>query len=201
MRNPGNRLVDGEASHRCIRCRMLLADCLCDLIPRLYTRTRIVLVLHSLETQKTSNTGRLAMECLANSGTVLRGVRGHPTAKVQPDPLTRPVLLFPASDARPIDEWKDSPTPVELFVPDGTWGQAQRARQRVIGLHDMPCASIQRDTPSDYRLRLTHDPRRLATIEAIAEALGVLEGPEVRAALLQIFATMVERSLRHRVRS
>jgi DTW domain-containing protein len=200
MRNPLNRLVDGEVSHRCVRCRMLLADCLCALMPRLQTRTRIVLVLHSLETQKTSNTGRLAVQCLANSGTVLRGVKGEPTAQVKPQPMSLPVLLFPAPDARPIDEWKDSARPVELFVPDGTWGQAQRARQRVTGLEDMPCARIDRAAPSDYRLRRTRDPRRLATIEAIAEALGVLEGPEIRRALLQIFATMVERSLRHRVR-
>lgn len=203
MRNPLNRLDplrQGAPSHRCRQCRLLQADCLCDLIPRLETRTRVVLVLHHLEDQKTSNTGRLATRCLVNSGVIVRGLRGHPTARAEPDPRMEPVLLFPAADARPIADWKDCPRPVELFVPDGTWGQAQRARLRVLGLENMACARITREAPSDYRLRLTHDPRRLATIEAIAEALGALEGPDTREALLRIFSIMVERSLRHRVR-
>jgi hypothetical protein len=35
-------------------------------------------------------------------------------------------------------------------------------------------------------------------MEAIAEALGILEGPDVREALLRIFQVMVERSMRVR---
>jgi DTW domain-containing protein YfiP len=69
------------------------------------------------------------------------------------------------------------------------------------GLTAVPCASLTRDRPSTYRLRRTPDPRRLATIEAIAEALGILEGPAGPAArdqLLRIFDVMVDRSLRVR---
>lgn len=62
----------------------------------------------------------------------------------------------------------------------------------------MPCALVKRDQPSEYRLRHTPFPRRLATMEAIAEALGILEGPPVREALLRIFQVMVERSMRVR---
>ena len=72
--------------------------------------------------------------------------------------------------------------------PDQKWGE-------------VPCAFVARDAPSEYRLRKTPDARRLSTMEAIAEALCLLEGPEGPAArerLLGIFQVMVERSLRGR---
>jgi len=185
---------------------LLRADCLCALVPRLTTRTRVVLVLHSLEDRKTSNTGKLAVRCLTNSAVVRRGVEGQPMAAVHPSPGFEAVLLFPGPGARPIGDFGHGARPIELFVPDGTWGQAQRARQRVVGLGDLPCASITRAAPSDYRLRITSDPRRLSTLESIAEALAVLEAPpvegqpDVRAELLRVFGVMVERSLKHRAR-
>ena len=52
--------------------------------------------------------------------------------------------------------------------------------------------------PSRYRLRQETKPGGLATIEAIARALGFLESPEVERALEAIFALMVERTLRSR---
>jgi DTW domain-containing protein YfiP len=198
MRNPANRMTDGDAGHRCADCRLTKPDCLCTLIPRVETRTRVVLVLHQFEDRKTSNTGRLALRCLPNSALVIRGAPGQ---LIDDSRWNRPddaVLLFPHADARPIESWRDHPRPITLVVPDGTWRQAQRVRRRVAGLASLPCAYLTRAAPSTYRLRTALDPRRLATLEAIAEALGVLEGPGSRDALLGIFDVMVERSLRLR---
>ena len=47
--------------------------CICALLPRLATRTRVVLVVHQLEANKPTNTGLLAARCLANSTVVYRG--------------------------------------------------------------------------------------------------------------------------------
>src|SRR5206468_2630473 len=77
----------------------------------------------------------------------------------------------------------------------------QRVRRRVPGLADLPSAFVTRDAPSEYRLRRTPDARRLSTMEAIAEALCLLEGaegPAVRELLLEIFQVMVARQLRGR---
>ena len=52
--------------------------------------------------------------------------------------------------------------------------------------------------PSRYQLRKETKPGGLATIEAIARALGFLESPEVESELEAIFALMVERTLRSR---
>jgi DTW domain-containing protein len=201
MRNPHNRMVDGRAAHRCGGCRMISKECLCALMPRVETKTRVVVVLHQAEDRKPSNTGRLALRCLPNSDIVIRG--GFENATVVPDWSAHgdPVLLFPHPDAHPLESWRNSGRPITLIVPDGTWRQAQRVRRRIAGLASVPCAFVSRDTPSRYVLRRTPDPRRLATLEAIAEALAVLEGaegPRIRETLLQIFQVMVERSLRVR---
>ena len=42
MRNPENRMVEGLVAHRCPGCRLLVTACLCDLIPCVVTRTRVL---------------------------------------------------------------------------------------------------------------------------------------------------------------
>ena len=49
--------------------------------------------------------------------------------------------------------------------------------------------------PSSYRLRAIGLPGRLSTLEAIARALGVLEGPAPEAALERALRLVVERTL------
>ena len=184
-----------NADARCPRCRVHASLCLCALIPRITTRTRLVLVIHRREERKPTNTGRLAVECLSNSQAV---VRGHPSSSRTPalwDEATQPLLLFPAADAIPIARFAASERPITLIVPDGTWRQAAKVRARVPGLADVPCVSIEPDAPTMYRLRQETRDRGLATIEAIARALGVLEGAPVRSALESVFRAMVERTL------
>ncbi len=172
--------------------------CLCALIPRIETRTRLVLVIHRYEDRKPTNTGRLAAECLRNSEVVVRGHETQPSG-----PLTFPVgaqhvLLFPHPDAVPIERFATSPRAVTLVVPDGTWRQASKVRNRVPGLRDIPCVSLPRGALSNYRLRVDAHEEGLATIEAIGRGLRVLEGEHgeaVQGALDWIFRAMVERTL------
>ena len=174
-----------NADARCPRCRVHSSLCVCALIPRIATRTRLVLVVHRREERKPTNTGRLAIACLSNSQAILRGHESSPVAPFAWDGSTQPLLLFPHADA----------IPIALIVPDGTWRQAAKVRARVPGLRDVPCVSIAREAPTMYRLRHETRDGGLATIEAIARALGVLEGGHVRSALEQVFCAMVERRL------
>jgi DTW domain-containing protein len=84
---------------------------------------------------------------------------------------------------------------VTLIVPDGNWRQASKVRARVPGLCAIPCVTLSAPEPSRYRLRSEAHPHGLATMEAIARALGLLEGPAVRHALEHVFDVMVERTL------
>jgi tRNA-uridine aminocarboxypropyltransferase len=180
---------------RCRRCRMHGSLCICDLIPRLTTRTRLVLVIHRIELRKPSNTGRLAVDCLTNSEIIVRGHAGGPTAPFAAPPSSQPVFLFPHADAVPFTELALSGNPVTLMVPDGTWRQASKVRNRTPGFRDLPCVSLPPDEPSIYRLRLEAHGHGLATIEAIARAMGILEGISVRREIERVFRVMVERTL------
>lgn len=184
-----------NASRRCARCRMHGSLCVCDLVPTLTTRTRLVLVIHRAEARKTTNTGKLAAMCLVNSGIVVRGHEDRPTPPFAADPSTQPVLLFPHEDAVPLEGFARSDKPITLIVPDGTWRQASKVRARVPGLRELPCARLPLEEPSIYRLRSEAHEHGLATIEAVARAMGILEGPRVRAAIEHVFRAMVDRTL------
>ncbi len=186
-----------NAALRCAECRMLGGLCLCALVPRLETRTRVVLFIHRYEDRKPTNTGRLAARCLTNSEVIVRGEVAPPASVFAGPTGTRLLLLFPDADAdaTSLDQVAPSSEPITLIVPDGTWRQAQRVRARVLGLREVPCVTLPPGPPSSYRLRSEPRPGGLATMEAIARALGILEGPAVQEALERVFRIMVERTL------
>jgi DTW domain-containing protein len=191
---------------RCPACRLHRLLCLCAELPLVPTRTRIVLVLHQREEPKSTNTGRLALRCLPNSVVVAHG-RLPADAGLGRDLVTSApypwqdssgpcVLLSPDARARPIEEWRDAPS-LTLIVPDGTWRHAARTRRRLPGLAELPSAIVPAGPP---RYALRHDPRpgRLGTLEAVARALGALEGARVQAPLDQILQIVRDRTLRMR---
>ncbi len=183
---------------RCVRCRMHGSLCICALIPRIETRTRLLLVMHRYEDRKSTNTGRLAALCLPNSAIVTRGHEHEPSEPLVVPAGMQPVLLFPAEDAGPLEPFAHGDRPVALVVPDGTWRQASKARMRVPGLRDVPCVTLPRGKPSHYHLRVDAHDHGLATLEAIARALGILEGergPAVQQQLEDVMRAMVERTL------
>lgn len=171
---------------------------MCALIPRIETRTKLHLVIHRSEDRKSTNTGRLATECLVNSEVHVRGTGsaagGPPSPPFVAPAGARAVLLYPGEGSVPIAEIPRD-RPVVLVVPDGNWRQASKVRARVPGLDALPCVTVPDDAPSTYRLRSEAHVGHLATIEAIARAFGVLEGAHVREALERAFDTMVERTL------
>ena len=185
---------------RCADCRMHRSLCICALLPRITTRTRVVLVLHQLEARKTTNTGALAARCLENSAVVYRGrAPGGGAAdpldeqlSIETDPL---LLLYPHASATPLDAWRGTTKPITLIVPDGTWPQAVRTCRRLRARAAITCVSLPAPAIAVDRLRDSGRPDRLATLEAVALALGVLEGPAVGDALMRVYRIMTQRTL------
>src|SRR5262247_746404 len=87
-----------RVGHRCESCQMHRTLCICALIPAIRTRTRVVLVIHQLETRKPTNTGRLAARCLVGSQVVVRGADLPEKAAEAWAGAAHPVLLFPHPD-------------------------------------------------------------------------------------------------------
>ena len=176
-----------NAELRCPDCRLHRALCLCDLVPALPTASRLLLVVHKDEAHKPTNTGLLAARCLPNSVVVTAGDDGPIAA-----PAERAVLLFPSEGARTLVA---ADGPLTLVVPDGTWRQARKIRGRSPGLSALECVTLPPGAPTTYRLRTEGRQEGLSTLEAIARAFGILEGPAVEAALLAVQRVMVDRTL------
>jgi DTW domain-containing protein YfiP len=164
-------------------------------MPRLVTRTRVVLFIHRFEHRKPTNTGLLAASCLVGSEVHVRGDKSDTAAPFVCPEGSRPLVLFPYEGATPLDQVEPADAPVTLIVPDGSWRQASKVYKRVPGLAELPCVALPPGPPSIYRLRTEAHADGLSTIEAIARALGILEGVDVQRALERVFLAMVERTL------
>lgn len=188
-----SRRANGEL--RCSRCRVHKSLCFCAQIPRIYTKLQLYLVIHHREERKPTNTGKLAVECLVNSRVLVRGHAGKSDADFTLEPERQPLLLFPSETSRPLTDYVNYPRPLTLIVPDGTWRQAAKVRHRLPGLKAVPLVALPPGPPTQYRLRHESHEGGLATMEAIARAFGVIEGPGVQRELERVFRIMSERAL------
>ncbi len=145
-----------------------------------------------------SNTGRFALRALVNSE---MRVRGKTRERLDlGDLLThryRSLLLYPSADAVELDHHfvAQEQTPIQLIVPDGTWGQASKVQSRHRELKDVPRVKISAPDRSEFHLRAQHRPEGMATLQAIAHALGVIEGDLVKAQLIKLYHAHVERTM------
>jgi len=186
---------------RCERCKLFPEHCLCAEVEPLELSTRIAVVMHRRELGKPSNTGRLALLMFPNSELHVRGHRSAPAdLSTIVHPERRIWVLFPSDDAvvmtRAMVEEDDRP--ITLVVPDGTWAQTRRAVRREPVLRDAVHLLPPPGQMTRYRLRSEHVPGGLATAEAVARALGVIEGTAAQRGLERLFEMHVERVLLER---
>ncbi len=175
--------------------------CLCPSIPRYDLGTRLVLVMHHRERIKTTATGPLALEALPNSELRIHGHREHPLDLSDLDtPERRTLILYPGDDAPVLTRelLEEDRRPVTLVVPDGTWRQASRMGRRLPGLEHARMVRLPEGPPTRWGIRRECHPQGVATFEAIARALGIIESPAVQAGLEELFDLMVQRTLRAR---
>jgi len=153
-------------------------------------RTPVVVLRHWNETGKNSNTARIAALALAHCSVhdLGRDLAPEHTARLA-TPGTW--LLYPDGPPRTAPP---EPPPARLLVLDGSWQQARRMRQRLAGLRGLPVLSLPPPATPVERLRRPPRAGQLATIEAIAAALELLEGSAPAEALRELYALHVARS-------
>jgi len=174
-------------------------SCLCAELEPLRLATRVVVLRHRKEAHKPTNTGRLVPLTLVGGEIRVFGARDEELDTTGFfDPARRTLLLYPSPDAQLLARDESDTRPVTLIVPDSDWRRAQKLALREEKLLDLPRVRLPAGPLSSYRLRRHPDPRYLATFEAVARALGILEGPEVQSRLEQVFRMLVERVLSSR---
>ncbi len=195
------RARSSDALDRCRRCGLHLPSCLCASLVPLALATRVVVLRHRRELHKPTNSGRLVPLTLVHSEVRTFGERdvALDTAGLI-DPTRHTLLLYPSRDSRELTQGELCVGPITLIVPDADWRRAFKFVAREPSLVGVPRVHLPSGAPSTYRLRRHSDPRFLATFEAIARALGILEGPDVQTRLEHVFRLMVERTLYSRGR-
>lgn len=183
-----------EARAVCPRCERPQVVCYCAHLHALPTQTRVILLQHPREKEAKIGTARMAHLSLPNS--VLRvGVDFARDAAVNAElaEASQAYVLFPKRGARDIRELRNVPG-VKLVVIDGTWQQAKKLLNSNPRLQALPAVAFTPSQPSQYQIRKQPAAHCVSTIEALAEALSLIE-PEglATAQLLEPFHAMVAR--------
>ncbi len=172
----------------CDRCWQRREVCLCHAIPRVETRTEILIIRHLFEAHRSSNTARIAHLALPNSRIIDYGGGYDFDGALLAEPGTW--LLHPD----PGGSVPEGP-PRRLVLLDGSWRQARKMLLRIEGVRALPRLKL--SAPSVPVARLRQPPRAdgLSTIEAVAAALALMEGEAAATPLKVLFGKMVQGGL------
>jgi len=157
--------------------------------------------MHRREWSKPTATGPLALTVLTNSELRIQGYRERLLDFSDLEcGQRRTLLLYPGEDAPVLsrDFLSGDPRPVNLVVPDGNWRQAARMGRRLPGLEHAAMVRLPETAKTDWGVRRECRPEGLATYEAIARALGIIECCEVQETMEELFRLMVARTLQAR---
>jgi DTW domain-containing protein YfiP len=204
-----------ETPDICPECEKPRVLCVCDRIVTMRPRTRVLVLQHPQEPDKLLGTAKLVERSLARAQVVV-GLSWASLADALDDDSIDPkrwgVLytgslprdLTAAEKKQPIvilDRNGHALDPAKrpldgIVLLDGTWSQAKTLWWRNAWLLKLARVILHPAQPSAYgRLREQSQRDHLATIEATAEALaGLGEKPEVKAQLMKLFRTMLQRA-------
>jgi tRNA-uridine aminocarboxypropyltransferase len=191
-------LAGRRIKYPCLGCGASLQLCLCDIMPRIEVPTKISLIIHHRELSRSSNTGMLAMRALVNSEMRIRGA-DREVLDLQDllTPRYRTFLFYPSADAVELTREliAQDARPIQLLVPDGTWRQTRKIHSRHPELNEVQRVKISTPNESIYQLRGQSRAEGMATLQAIAMSLGIIEGEHIAAALMKLYQAKVRRTL------
>lgn len=182
----------------CDICFLHKMRCICASIPSLELKTKVSLVIHHRELKRTTNTGSLAHHALVNSEIFIRGKINLPLdLSAQLTSNYHSLLFYPCDEAVELTEdfINEIKRPIQLIVPDGNWRQASKVHYRHSELKHLTRVMIKAPNLDTQHLRAEHTAEGMATLQAIAYALGVIEGPDVKNELLKLYNLKLAQTL------
>lgn len=182
----------------CLRCHKPAVACVCGSITPVDNRTSVLVLQHPRERLHAIGTARFASLGLNNARVE---VAWHANRLEHDPPAWLPAgagLLYPAAHARDLRELPRVEHPRHLVVLDGTWHTARTLYRDKAWLHALPHYRLLPQKPGQYRIRREPRADYVSTIEAIVEALQILE-PETQGLpeLLRAFDAMIDYQIAH----
>ncbi len=190
-------LARGKSVVRCDACQLAVFACLCPWRPELVARSEFVLLMHTDEVFKPTNTGRLIADILPRQTHAFCWSRTQPAPELLAllsDPQRRCLIVFPvdASDANAkprklIAELPDDGKINTFVVLDGTWKQSGRMFHLSRWLENIPCVILPEALVRGYAVRKSHQEHYLSTAEAASLCLEMAGEPRIANALQDYF--------------
>jgi len=181
----------------CRRCHRPQQLCVCKLfaeIAPIANRTGVIILQHPRERFHPLGTARLVMLGLTRARLELAGgARSGEGIAHQMELPAGTGLLYPHPSAVPLASAPEGRRPAHLLLLDGTWATARRLHRANPWLEELPCYALAPERPGQYRIRGEPDERSLATVEAVVQALRILE-PDTAGLedLLRAFDAMID---------
>lgn len=193
----------------CNLCHNPVVSCICKWTSPIFNKTAIVILQHPDEVKKPLGTAKIVSLCLQNS-TVKVGVDFSGDAdfiRLTRAPEHDVAILYPDDSALDLTAWSKESDHVDennrsktreitrektLIVLDGTW----RNTREILAVNpDLKAVRAVKLTPvaqSNYRIRKAPFADSLATVEAVSQALGILEPETPVDAMGLCFEKMVD---------
>ena len=191
-------MITAPAEHRlrCYRCWRPVATCFCSELPTLPTRTQIVILQHPHERCHPFGTARLVALCLKHSRihVAYKGLSGDLHCPI--DVPRDAAILFPHASASDLADLPATERPTTLVVLDGTWAHSKRLYRENPWLQRLQHVRLRPPEPSRYRIRREPQADYVSTVEAVVQALRILEpGTPGLDGLLAAFDRMIDRQV------
>jgi DTW domain-containing protein YfiP len=186
-----------STANRCEACQLHLHLCICPEIRQLPTQTRVVIVRHWKEARKPTGSARIMALAMPNLHILDYGEKDTIFSTELLDAPDTWALLPNAEGASEIGLGPEN-RPKTLVLLDGTWAQARRMASRIPSVERMPRWALETPARRAIRLRRPHEPWARSTAEALAEAMGLLEGEPLGNSLFALYDRWVSQSLQMR---
>jgi DTW domain-containing protein YfiP len=183
--------------NRCLTCLQLKTTCICSFTPHLESQIPFLLVQHSRERCRSSNTGRLLQLAFPQIPTFLHEKPEDVQALTQTlqNYPGHAFVVFPSTSGVSIEDLQHlqkEQHPFCLILLDGSWRQAKRMKSRIPILRTLPCISLKAPSPSNYLLRKQNREEGLSTVEA-----AILLMKELQCAPYTLLEDFYQRMMQH----
>lgn len=172
--------------------------CLCADVRAVPTRTGLLILQHPRERLHPFGTARLARLAMPQARIEVPYNGWDESLRCEVPVPADAAILYPHADAVDLEQLPVGERPSLLVVLDGTWSHARKLYRDNPWLQRLRHVRLHPRAPSNYRIRKEPQADFVSTIEAIVQALRILEPDnDGLDSLLQLFDRMIDRQIAH----
>lgn len=190
-----------NSDHRptCYACFRPQNHCICRFVEPVHNETGIRILQHPAEHNHPFGTARIAKLALSNVKLDIAWPGFALNTTIEQNIPASTGILYPSAEAQNLAECSVDERPKNLILLDGTWNTARSIYKSYPKLRQLPHYKLVPKLPSAYRIRKAPKAEHRSTIEAVWQALTILEpGNTELVRLLTAFEKMVSQQIKYR---